>query len=254
MTAGRRAFPRGTPELVALLRRPVQDGVAPALHGPGAAVPGPLAEPAGRPAQREEDAAVLPGVSAHRSPAGVLGHRPTQDQDGRFPTKVIVPLCSRTLGLQAGDVLTVWCPQVQDAEQVQPEVGSPCYGHQRRLQPQCRRFQRDIRLMHEATRHRVKSADFTVSINKLSLFYPLVEEGLYVSGAFHEVRIEVTEDGTKAAAATGDKRRTTPMQSRTYLEDVSVKGFFNCSHGATQTISGSGFQGGPAVFIPATTD
>ncbi|KAM6934676.1 putative serpin E3 [Xenentodon cancila] len=29
-----------------------------------------------------------------------------------------------------------------------------------------------------------------------------VEEGLYVSDAFHEVRIEVTEDGTKAGAAT----------------------------------------------------
>ena len=32
----------------------------------------------------------------------------------------------------------------------------------------------------------------------------VVEEGLYVSDAFHEARIEVTEDGTKASAVTGE--------------------------------------------------
>lgn len=36
------------------------------------------------------------------------------------------------------------------------------------------------------------------------VFFSVVEEGLYVSDAFHDVKIEVTEDGTKAAAATGE--------------------------------------------------
>lgn len=65
-----------SPELVSVLGRSVQDSVGSALHRVGAAVPGPLPEPAGSPAQREEDAAVLPRVPAHCSPAGLLGHRP----------------------------------------------------------------------------------------------------------------------------------------------------------------------------------
>lgn len=36
---------------------------------------------------------------------------------------------------------------------------------------------------------------------------PAVEERLYVSDAFHDVKIEVTEDGTKAAATTGKVSR-----------------------------------------------
>lgn len=78
------------------LGRSVQDLVRPAIHRPGAAVPGPLAQPAGGPAQREEDAAVLPGVPAHRSSARLLGHRPAQDQDGCLPAQVeITQPCPR---------------------------------------------------------------------------------------------------------------------------------------------------------------
>lgn len=68
--------------------RPVQDLVRSALHGVRAAVPGPLAQPAGGSAQREEDASVLGGVAAHGSSVGLVGHRPAQDQDGCFPPKV----------------------------------------------------------------------------------------------------------------------------------------------------------------------
>lgn len=68
--------------------RPVQDRSGSAVHGAGAALSGPHAEPAGGPAQREEDAALLPGVPAHGPPGGVLGLRPAQDQDGRFPAQV----------------------------------------------------------------------------------------------------------------------------------------------------------------------
>lgn len=38
-----------------------------------------------------------------------------------------------------------------------------------------------------------------------SLCLSAAEERLYVSDAFHDVKIEVTEDGTKAAATTGRK-------------------------------------------------
>lgn len=34
-----------------------------------------------------------------------------------------------------------------------------------------------------------------------------MDERLYVSDAFHDVKIEVTEDGTKAAATTGEVTR-----------------------------------------------
>lgn len=72
------------------LCRPVQDLSGAAVHGTGAALSGPHAEPAGGPAQREEDAALLPGVPAHGPAGGVLGLGPAQDQDGYFPPQVTI--------------------------------------------------------------------------------------------------------------------------------------------------------------------
>lgn len=45
---------------------------------------------------------------------------------------------------------------------------------------------------------------------KLGLCGSAVEERLYVSDAFHDVKIEVTEEGTKAAATTGEESRVRP--------------------------------------------
>lgn len=45
----------------------------------------------------------------------------------------------------------------------------------------------------------------TRSTDNFWIWFPAAEEGLYVSDAFHEVRIEVTEEGTKASAATGQQ-------------------------------------------------
>lgn len=72
------------------LCRPVQNHRGSALHGSGDAVSGPNAEPPGGSAQREEDAAVLPGDPAHGAPGSILGIRPAQDQDGYFPPQVSV--------------------------------------------------------------------------------------------------------------------------------------------------------------------
>lgn len=81
-------FGRFGERVFAGLRRSVQDGSGPALRGPGAAVSGPNAEPAGGSAQREEDAALLPGGPAHRPSGSVLGVGPAQNQDGCFPPQV----------------------------------------------------------------------------------------------------------------------------------------------------------------------
>lgn len=123
--------------------RSVQDSVGSALHCVGAALPGPLPEPAGGPAQREEDAAVLPRVTAHRSSAGLLGHRPAANQDGHFPTKVNAwMMClfsdtehqfhflfSKWRELMYNQI-SVLSSQVQNAEQIQSEVSASRHGHQ----------------------------------------------------------------------------------------------------------------------------
>lgn len=98
------------------LCRPVQDHSGSAVHGSGAAVSGPHAEPAGGSAQREEDAALLPGVPAHSSSGGILGIRPAQDQDGYFPSQVSIKhrllFRLRIKGDDLGFCFFRWCLQV----------------------------------------------------------------------------------------------------------------------------------------------
>lgn len=103
-----------TPELMSPVGRSVQDGSRSALHRVGAAISGPLPEPAGGPAQREEDAAVLPRVPAHCSSAGLLGHRPAQNQDGHFLTQVHIrapatDTVSIFISREGADVQTTIC-------------------------------------------------------------------------------------------------------------------------------------------------
>lgn len=77
-----------TLELVHLSGRSIQDSVRTALHRVAAAVPGPLPESAGGPSQWEEDSAVLPRGPAHCTPAGILGGRPAENQNGHLPAEV----------------------------------------------------------------------------------------------------------------------------------------------------------------------
>lgn len=57
-----------------------------------------------------------------------------------------------------------------------------------------------------------------------------MEERLYVSDAFHDVKIEVTEDGTKAAATTGKvSRALNRCQSNNESHWLAMTMFITCA-------------------------